>query len=82
MASSVALSEAQQHLAELLIRAEGGEEILIEREGRPAMKIVPVFSEAPTASKRIFGQNLLGITYIAPNFDDPMTNEELQEWGM
>jgi prevent-host-death family protein len=82
MASSVALSEAQEHLAELLIRAEGGEEIQIEREGRPTMKIVPVAAETQAASKRIFGQNFLGITYIAPDFDDPMSEEELKEWGM
>lgn len=82
MASSVALNEAREHLAELLDRAEGGEEILIEREGRPAMKIVPVAAETPKAGKRIFGQNLLGITYISPDFDDPMSEEELKEWGM
>lgn len=81
MASSVALREAQEHLGELLDRAEGGEEILIEREGRPAMRIVPV-APAASAGRRIGGQNLLGITYIAPDFDAPMTEEELKEWGM
>lgn len=82
MASFVALNDAQKHLAELLLRAEGGEEILIEREGRPAMKIVPVVTEKAAAGKRVFGQNLLGITYIAPDFDDPMTEAELKEWGI
>ena len=77
MASSVALSEAQQHLGELLERAEHGEEILIEREGRPAMKLVPVFAEEQIPARRIGGQNLLGITYIAPDFDAPMSDEEL-----
>jgi prevent-host-death family protein len=81
MASFIALNDAQEHLAELLIRAEGGEEILIEREGRPAMKIVPVATEKQTAARRVGGQNLLGITYIAPDFDDPMSEEELKEWG-
>ncbi len=81
MASSVALSEAQAHLGELLDRAEHGEEIVIEREGRPAMKLVPVVVEKPTPARRIGGQNLLGITYIAPDFDEPMSDEELKEWG-
>ena len=72
MASSVALSEAQEHLGELLDRAERGEEIVIERQGRPAMKLVPVSAKEPTAARRIGGQNLLGITYIAPDFDAPM----------
>ena len=80
MASSVALSEAQAHLGELLDRAEHGEEIVIEREGRPAMKLVPVGNEI-VGAKRVGGQNLLGVSYIAPDFDAPMTAEELKEWG-
>lgn len=82
MASSVALNEARERLGELLDRAERGEEIVIERQGRPAMKLVPVASKSLTAGRRVFGQNLLGITYIAPDFDAPMTEEELKEWGM
>ncbi len=80
MASSVALNEAREHLGELLDRAESGEEILIEREGRPAMKLVRVEGVAIRA-ERIGGQNLLGIAYIAPDFDAPMTAEELKAWG-
>jgi prevent-host-death family protein len=84
MASSVALSEAQARLGELLDRAEGGEEIVIEREGRAGMRLVPVEAEDKPVTqpgKRVFGQNLLGITYIAPDFDAPMSEEELKEWG-
>ena len=82
MASSVALSEAQAHLPELLDRVERGEEIVIEREGRSGTKLVPVVAEAATPRRRVFGQNLLGVTYIAPDFDAPMTEEELRDWGM
>lgn len=85
MASSVALHEAQAHLGELLDRVERGEEIVIEREGHPGMRLVPVVADTPgvdpTTGKRVFGQNLLGITYISPDFDAPMTDEELKEWG-
>jgi hypothetical protein len=31
---------------------------------------------------RPFGQNFLGVTYTAPDFDAPMTKEELADWGM
>lgn len=81
MASFVALSEARDHLDELLDRAEGGEDILIEREGHRPMRLVPVSLPEQGAEKRIFGQNLLGITYIAPDFDDPMSEEDLKAWG-
>jgi prevent-host-death family protein len=82
MASSVTLHEAQEKLAELIDRAVSGEEIVIEREGRAAAKIVPVAVAEPRKEPRIGGQNVLGVTYIAPDFDDPMTEEELAEWGM
>ena len=81
MASFVAVEEAQGKLAELLDRAQGGEEIVIEQGGKAA-KLVPVpASSEPAKGRRVFGQNLLGITYIAPDFDEPMSEEELKEWG-
>jgi prevent-host-death family protein len=81
MASSVALSEAQARLGELMDRAEGGEDIVIERAGRACVRLVPVAAEERKTARRIGGQNLLGITYIAPDFDAPMSEEELKEWG-
>jgi prevent-host-death family protein len=55
MASSVALSEAQAHLPELLDRVERGEEIVIEREGRAVAKVVAVVAEAKPKERRVFG---------------------------
>ena len=81
MASSVALSEAREHLGELLDRAERGEEIVIERQGHPAMKLVPVLVEKAAPVRRTGGQNLHGITYIAPDFDEPMSEEDVKDWG-
>lgn len=54
---------------------------MIEREGRAATKLVAVLDSSAAAPERVFGQNLLGITYISPDFDDPMSEEELKEWG-
>ncbi len=81
MASSVAMNEAQSRLGELMDRAESGEEIVIERAGRVGVKLVPVSVDLTTAARRVGGQNLLGVTYIAPDFDAPMSEEELREWG-
>jgi prevent-host-death family protein len=81
MASSIALSEAQANLPALLDRAESGEEIVISREGKPAMRLVPVSREEAKQARRIGGQNLLGITYISPDFDAPLSEEELKKWG-
>ena len=81
MASSVALSEAQARLGELMDRAEDGEEIVIERAGRTGMKLVPVAAERQAKARRVGGQNLLGVTYIASNFSEALSEEELKEWG-
>ena len=61
MAISVALHEAQAHLPELLDRVERGEEIVIEREGRPSIKLVPVVAEnlGPYDRRRVEGMGLL-----------------------
>ena len=82
MASFVAVEEAQGKLAELLDRAQGGEEIVIEQGGKAA-KLVPVPAEKQAEEQewRVGGQNLLGVTYIAPDFDEPMSDEELKDWG-
>lgn len=50
MANSVALSEAQSRLGELMDRAESGEEIVIERAGRAGMRLVPVAGDAKSAA--------------------------------
>jgi prevent-host-death family protein len=81
MASFVALQEAQEKLAELIDRAKGGEEIVIERDGKAAAKLVPVPAETRVTGERVFGQNFLGVTYVDPNWDAPMSDEELKDWG-
>ena len=67
MKSEVSLYEAKTHLSALIERAAGGEEIVITRRGEARAKLVPV--PAPAAGKRVFGQNLMGITYVADDFD-------------
>jgi prevent-host-death family protein len=75
----VNLYEAKTHLSELVERAALGEEIVIAKSGRPLARIVPLRAKAP--GKRVFGNNLLGISYVAADWDAPMTPEELEEWG-
>lgn len=77
----VNLYEAKTHLSELVERAAMGEEIVIAKAGRPKARIVP-FEVKAAAGKRVFGNNLLEISYIAPDWDAPMTQEELIAWGV
>jgi prevent-host-death family protein len=76
------LYEAKTGLSQLVERAAKGEEVIIAKAGKPMVKMVPV--ERPSLLDRLdaLGPNPLGITYIAPDFDEPAwTDEELDEFG-
>jgi len=67
------VDEAQVHLAHLIGLAEGGEEIVIAREGKPVARIVPY---QQTDKPREGGQ-WHGRIHVAPDFDDlPSTISE------
>ena len=72
MTDTVNLYNAKTNLSKLVERAASGAEIVIAKAGKPKAKLVPY--EAPR-KKRVFGQNLLGITYIADDFDGPLPPE-------
>jgi prevent-host-death family protein len=76
MTDTVNLYDAKTNLSKLVDRAAAGEEIIIAKAGKPKAKLVPY---QPARKKRRFGQNLLGITYIAEDFDAPLP-PELQKY--
>jgi prevent-host-death family protein len=73
MTETVNLDEAKTNLSKLVERAASGEEIIIAEAGKPRAKLVPC--ERPTPKKRVGGQNLLGITYMAYDWDGPLPPE-------
>jgi prevent-host-death family protein len=70
MGKPVNIYEAKTHLSELVERAEGGEEIIIARSGRPVARLVPLRAdhERKPGSWR-------GKVWIAPDFDAPLPDE-------
>jgi len=70
MTDTVNLYDAKTNLSTLVDRAS--EEIVIAKAGKPKAKLVPY---QPSRKRRRFGQNLLGITYIADDFDGPLPPE-------
>jgi prevent-host-death family protein len=72
MSDTINLYEAKTHLSKLVDRAAAGEEIIIAKAGKPKAKLVPY--EEPR-KRRIGGQNLLGITYMADDWDGPLPPE-------
>jgi prevent-host-death family protein len=68
MTETVNLYEAKTHLSQLVDRAAQGEEIIIAKAGKPRARLVPFFEA--TAPRE--PSNLLGITFIAEDFDEPL----------
>jgi prevent-host-death family protein len=70
--------QAKTNLSKLLRKAARGEEVIIARGKTPVAKLVALKSGS---KKRVPGR-LKGKIYIHPSFFDPMTKEELAEWGI
>lgn len=60
------IGAAKARLSEVVERAEQGEEVIIARAGRPAVRLVPV----ATTGRRRRGGWMRGRIWIAADFDD------------
>jgi prevent-host-death family protein len=73
----VNMHEAKTHFSKLIEKVELGEEVVIARAGKPVAKLVSI---GPIRGKRVLGQGA-GQVVFQPLWDDPMTEQELAEWG-
>lgn len=82
MATIVNMHQAKSQLSKLVERALAGEEIIVARAGKPAVKLVAVDATATiSAEKELRPIGLLrGQIWIAPDFDDPLPEEILEEF--
>jgi prevent-host-death family protein len=78
--TQVNLYEAKTQLSSLVQRVANGEEIVIAKAGKPMAKLVRFAPESQLPRKP--GKNLLGITYIADDFDAPLPEDVLQDFGL
>ena len=70
------VAEAKARLSELVAAAERGEEVVIARSGRPAVRLVP--ASAPPVRLGL----LEGVIdpKTLPDFFEPMDADELADW--
>lgn len=61
------IAEAKAQLSELTRRAMAGEEVIIARDNRPLVKLVPV--QSPKRQRRP-GSGKGQLLWMAPDFDD------------
>lgn len=75
------VAEAKANLSKLLKKAQRGEEVVIAKDHKPLVKLVPV--EQPGGGKRRPGSARSEILYIAPDAFKPLDElpiREIVEW--
>ena len=74
---NVTANEARAKLSQLLAAVDAGEEVVIARDGVPAARLVPVVRAGVRLGL------LEGVVDPAtiPDFMEPMSEDELAEWG-
>ena len=65
----VNLHHAKTNLSKLLATVESGEEVVITRKGKPAVKLV--LAETPKKSRRNILGSGIGKIWISPDFESP-----------
>lgn len=73
----VTVHHAKTHLSKLIAAAERGEEVVIARGDKPAVRIVPF--EPATKPERKPGR-LKGLVAMDDRFFDPLPEDELRLW--
>jgi len=78
-ARRVNVHQAKTELSKLLVEVERGAEVVIARSGVPVAKLVPFPASAGT---RFRVDTWKGRVQIAPDFDAPLSDAELADWGL
>ncbi len=76
----VSTQYAETHLSQLISAADSGEEVEIDRPGKPALHLVVDRSSSARSSpkKRLLGAGK-GEIWLADDWDSPETNKEIEE---
>lgn len=73
----VNVHHAKTHLSRLIAAAESGEEVIIARDGKPAVRLVVVTPPTRKSRKSMLGAGI-GKIWMAPDFDSDETNMTIQ----
>ena len=75
--TTVTVHYAKTHLSKLIAAAERGEEVVIPRRDKPAVRIVP-FEPAVKADRQ--PGRLKGLVAMDDRFFEPLSEDELRLW--
>lgn len=73
----VNIHDAKTNLSKLIAAAESGEEVIIARNGKPAVKLV-VVEPTRKSRKNLIGSGI-GKIWISPDFDSDETRKEIAD---
>jgi len=74
----VNVHHAKTNLSKLIAAAESGEEVIIARNGKPAVKLVVVAPPIRKSRKHMRGSGI-GKIWVAPDAFSPETDDEITE---
>lgn len=77
MIVEVNIHHAKTHLSKLIAAAEDGEEVIIARAGKPAVKLVVVREPAKKSRESMIGAGI-GKIWMADDYDMDATDLEIQ----
>jgi prevent-host-death family protein len=71
------IHEAKTNLSALIAKAEAGEDVVIARSGKPAVKLVPVRGKGRSDARRKVAGSLKAKIWVGSDFDAPLPEEVL-----
>ena len=80
----VNVHDAKSQLSKLIAAAESGDDVVIARNGKPAVRLVPVqpsgFRFGTLAQGPCIRRARRDLVTAVPDFDEPMDDDELALW--
>jgi prevent-host-death family protein len=70
------IHDAKTHFSKLIHQALTGEEVIIARDGKPVVRLVPYVKEAEARK----GGQFKGLIQISEDFDAPLPDELLKQF--
>jgi prevent-host-death family protein len=74
----VNVHHAKTNLSKLIAAAEDGEEVIIARNGKAAVKLVPIQVPAKRSRREMWGSDI-GKIWISPDFESKKTSDEIAD---
>ena len=71
MTIHVNIGEAKTRLSELVVRALEGEEVILQKAGRPVLKLVPLADAERFEAERVAARRTAGVGAFRPAFSGP-----------